>query len=135
MSSVLKEELLSALSQAGDDGFDGPNDASLFRLVEEKLEECLIQISPDKIAPEIFTVYLFIEHVFSVLTGDVRYHSESEALCREVFNSLGKLSMQLVALIRDENSADEKFSKAYGDAVRVYLNNSRKINELIAGKV
>lgn len=132
--SIALKELLSALHQAGDDGFDGPDDASLFSIVEEKLEDFLIHNDPGNIAPEIFSVYLLIKHVFSVLTGDVRYHDESEALCREVFNSLGELSRQLVALLQGEDSADESFCLAYNDTVKLYLENSRKINGLIAEK-
>ncbi len=135
MAAPLIEELILALRQAGDDGFDGPKGASLFRIVEEKMEDCFVHIDPTEIPPEIFSVYLFVEHIFSILTGDVRYHKKSESLCCQVFNSLGVLLTQLAALLQGEGGANDRFCLAYSDTVRLYLQNSRKINELIAEKM
>jgi hypothetical protein len=111
-----------------------PYDTSYFRSVEYKLEECFVKIPPEKIRAEFFTVYLILEHILTVLTGDVRYHAQSVELVREVFGSICKLLTSLIPLVEIEGSGMTDFKQAYADTVRIYLENVHQINELLKKK-
>ena len=72
-----------------------------------------------------------LEHVLTVLTGDVRYHSKSVELVQEIFNSVGTLLVTLIGLIKEGDSAKKQFDKAYSETVRTYLEKVQQINELL----
>lgn len=108
-----------------------PYNPSFFRSVEHKIEDCFINVSPQELRPEIFTVYLLIEHVLSILTGDVRYHEKSMELAQHIFNSIADLLAELTELIQKGDSEKENFEKKYAYTITTYLVNLRNINELL----
>jgi hypothetical protein len=111
-----------------------PHDAALFRAVEAELEDWLVGAEVSDRFAEAFSVYLLLEHVLTVLTGDVRYFKESDRLAGEVFGALGRLLGELSRWLRDDNPDKKNFDGVFREAVLTYLQNVRRIGPLIETK-
>lgn len=109
----------------------GISEIGYLRQVERKIEECLVECSPDSMRPELFSVYLLLSHVFNMLTGDIRYHQKSSAIAGDIFNAIIKLVDDLMQVIKVGDDKKNDFELSYGDTVRVYLKGLVNINELI----
>lgn len=131
MSLTPLEELIRTIEHANSVCSEVPNDVTFFRNIEQKLEEYFFSVPPDEVHAELMSVYLILEHILTVLTGDVRYHKESVGLVREVFGSVYKLLEGLVPLVSKAELARENFHLEYADTVKTYLTNVKRINDLL----
>ena len=133
MSIKVIEELVEMIEQANSSYSQSPYETSYFRSVEHKMEECFVKVPPEEINSEMFSVYLLMEHILTVLTGDVRYHGESIKLVQVVFTNIGKLLHELIKIIEGKSEGDT-FGRIYAETVKNYLINVQQINELLKEK-
>ena len=125
------KELVPLLTAASNQTAGHFESVAPFRNVEEKLEELLVANTQTAIMPQLFMTYLFLEHVLTILTGDIRYHEESSALCLEIFRVTGKLLKSLAELIQEESHNLDEFEQYFRESVMIYLGNTTKINSLL----
>jgi len=126
-------ELVQMVEEANSSHSQNPYETSYFRSVEHKLEECFFSLPPEETKPEMLSVYLLLEHILTILTGDVRYHAESIKLVQKVFANIGNLLAELVKLL-EGNHQEDTFGQVYSETVKNYLINVRLINELLKKK-
>jgi len=125
------EELVKIIQNSNSKYSHVPFDTSYFRSIGQKLEDCFTKLQPEHIQAELFTVYLTLEHILTVLTGDVRYHEKSVKLVQDVFISIGDLLVALENLIQGNDSTKEQFDMAYSMTVKTYFEKVQQINELL----
>lgn len=122
------------LIKYGESICSNPDNVESFRKIEEKIEEWFIDEHDDDFSSEIFILYLIIRHVLMILTGDVRYHGESEGLYKDVFHSFGRLFICLEKLMSGEEKRKDEYYNQLNKVITTYLKNVKKINELISSK-
>ena len=99
---------------------------AIYRDMEKKLEELLM--NKGETFPEILMAYLLLNHVLTILTGDVRYHEKSKSLCSEIFEKISQVYDTLESLLENPENKRELFYRKLKEAVRTYLVNVKKIN-------
>lgn len=107
------------------------SEIAYLRQVEKKIEECFIECSPDRMRPELFSVYLLLSHVVSMLTGDIRYHKESNEVSSHIFKSVVENVDELARIIKLGDEVKSEFESSYNNTIKIYLTGLNKINELI----
>ena len=127
------QDLLSALSKIKDE-YESANKVAYLRKVEDLLEDYFVDCSTSKFDVELFYTYLMLEHILTILTGDVRYHSQSIKLAREVMQSICDTLDRLILSLSADRKDFSSFYDCYKDTVILYMKNARKINELLKGE-
>lgn len=134
MTNSFIGEMIQILEENGKKVCENPEEAEPFRVVEEKIESWFLDENKDEISAELFIIYLFLLHILSVLTGDIRYHGNSEKLYQEIFFCVGSSFCKLAELLGGKANSEHEFYESLRKLIKIYLANVKEINKLITQK-
>lgn len=103
---------------------------SYFRKIEDLVEACLSSEIEPCLKAKFFSIYILIEHLLTVLTGDVRYHTNSLNVAMQIFESMHDM-IQALASLAQGDSDSSFFSQSYDRCIIMYIDKVAIINKLL----
>lgn len=126
-TEVLVEALRDSVSVGSAERATAPN----LRSLKEKLDDYLTTTPIDVRCIPVFSACTLLDHLLTMLTGEVRYERESADVVDSVFARTGLMLTALADVLNDP-AQEGRFQSAYGDLVIAYLSSLRAIDLLVA---
>ncbi len=113
---------------------ESPSNAGYLRHLKESIEDWLVSRADGPWMAEVFSMFLYLEHILFMLTGDVTYYDTegSARTCDEIFEALTPALRQLESLLDGNLSDPSRFWAAYKEAIGSYLLRLARLNRELA---